>query len=248
MKRFPYSRTLPFLTAVCVLLLPCATSAQRWGANSPSPKPANGGASHSAETTYGDVTNGIRGGITVRQGGGQRGGPAISVFVTNSNPGELFQEKDHGTNWLAPFLKKVGNNDWLYYMATNSFCGPVELRDANGRNLRLLKPEVSQPDAYPARYSLSAEDANYLRRHHAYLGSGIFPLPLLGARSASELVTVDLAEYFDLRQSGEYLFTVWPKIYRRVPKSNDLCDRIDLPPVTVPINFKEWSASSPPPN
>jgi hypothetical protein len=221
------SLTLPFLAAVCALLFQCATRGE--GSNS-NPPPA--------EITYGGVTNGIRAGITVRQAAGPTGAPAISVFVTNSNPGELFQAKDYGTNWLKPFLEKVGNNDWLYYMATNSFCGPVELRDAKGRSLPLLKPEVSRPEAYPPRYSLSADNFNRLYRNRAYLGPGIFPLPLLGAHLSSELVKLDLAEHFDLKEPGDYELTVWPKIYKRISKTSDLCERIDVPPVSVTLRWE----------
>ena len=123
------------------------------------------------------------------------------------------------------------------HMATNSFCGPVELRDAKGRSLPLLKPEVSQPDAYPARYSLSDEDANFIHRHGAYLGPGIFPEPVLAVHSSSDLAKFNLEEYFDLKEPGEYLLTVWPKIYKRAAKGADVCERIDLPPVTVTIKW-----------
>jgi hypothetical protein len=189
------------------------------------------------EMTYGGVTNCICGGVTVHQGPGPNRALVISVFVTNSSPIPHFQQEEYGTNWLRPFLEKVSNNDWLYYMPTNSFCGPVELRDAHGEEVPSLKPELSEPDAYPARYSLSAENENYFRRYQAYRGPGSFPLPLLGVRSFSEMAKLSLAEYFDVKERGEYRFTVWPKMYKRMAKTNDLCERVDLPPVTVTVKW-----------
>ena len=225
MMKAIYSTTLPLLTAVCLLSFPCVTRAQRLGTN---PLPA--------EITYGSVTNGIRAGIAVPREG-QKPVEGISVFVTNSNPGEVFQVDHHGTNYLKLLLEKVGNNDWLYHMATNSFCGPIELCDVKGRTLRLLKPEVSRPEAYPPRYSISTEEVNFLHRYRAYLGPGIFPVPVFADRSFSELVKLNPTEYFDLKEPGEYRLTVWPKIYKRMSKTNDLCERIDLPPVTLAIKW-----------
>jgi hypothetical protein len=234
MKALIHSRLLLFLPGVCVLSLPCATSAQRLAAN---PVPA--------DITYGSMTNGVRGGVDVRPG--VKGGPAITVFVTNSNPGELIR-LETGISFLTNFLQKIKSPDWLYYMATNEFCGLLELRDPNGKKLPLLRPEVSRTDAYPARYSLSAENANYLRRFQVYSGSGIFPVPLLGIQSCSELAKFNVVEYFELKEAGEYRLTVRPKIYKRMSKTNDVCERIDVPPVIVTIRWAGQSASPPPHN
>lgn len=234
MKSAIYSTTVPLLTAVCLLSFPCATRAQRLAAN---PVPAI--------MTYGGVTNGIRGGVAVRPGA--KRGPEITAFVTNSNPTELLR-LETGIGFLTNFLQKIESPDWLYYMGTNDFCGPLELRDANGKELPLLRPEVSRTDAYPARYSLSAENANYLRRFQVYSGSGIFPVPLLGIQSCSDLAKFNVVEYFELKEAGEYRLTVWPKIYKRISKTNDVCERMDVPPVTVTIRWAGQSASPPPHN
>jgi hypothetical protein len=51
-----------------------------------------------------------------------------------------------------------------------------------------------------------------------------------------------LTNYFNIKKSGEYELTIWPKIYKRSAKDRDLCERIDVPPVTIPI---KWDGKSP---
>src|SRR5208283_691611 len=76
-------------------------------------------------------------------------------------------------------VDRLMKNQWPYFMATNSFCGPIELHDAAGRVLPLLKPAVSWSAAYPADYGLEAVNSNYFRQFQFYLGARIFPVPLL---------------------------------------------------------------------
>jgi hypothetical protein len=129
--------------------------------------------------------------------------------------------------------------EWPYYMATNSFPGPMELRDSEGRVVEMLKPELCSADAYPAQYNWSAEHNSVWRRTGAYLGSDIFPSIILGTSTTSEVGRFDLGNYFAIATPGEYRLTVWPKIYKRVAKTNDLCLRIDVPPVTATIKVEK---------
>jgi hypothetical protein len=50
---------------------------------------------------------------------------------------------------------------------------------------------------------------------------------------------VNLGEFFDIKQPGDYTLTVWPKIYKRSAQDKDLCERIDLPPVTATFKWPE---------
>jgi hypothetical protein len=165
-------------------------------------------------------------------------GPVVCVFVSNSNPGEIIALEDSGTNFLPTLIRKQ-ESEWLYYMGTNSFCGPIELRDTAGRILQTLDPGVSEMQSYPAHYNWTEENLRMLRRRGGYLGTGIFPNAILGISSTSELVRLDLSKYFNIEQPGEYKFTVWPKIYKRVAKTNDLCLRIDVPPVTATVKIEK---------
>ncbi len=168
--------------------------------------------------------------------------------------------------------------DWDYFMATNCFCGPVQLDDSTGAplpSLRLkasllasysgrefpLDPQVSSLNAYPETYSLNREHWRYYGRfRHGYSGPGIFPMPLFVTTPRSELVrfqispdsdskepapvpTVErrwfeLGALFDIKNAGEYKLTVWPKIYKRSATNPDICQRLDLPPVSVTINWQ----------
>lgn len=124
--------------------------------------------------------------------------------------------------------------DGRYFLATNSFCGFMELHDADGHKVRLLKPEVNNPEAYPNSYRLSLVgrlDDNPIAPHE-------IPYALSGADAN---LSFYIKDYFKIKESGEYQLTVWPKIYRRSATNHDLCERIDLPPVTIPI---KWTGNS----
>ncbi len=46
-----------------------------------------------------------------------------------------------------------------------------------------------------------------------------------------------LTDYFDIKEPGQYTFTVWPKIYKHSSTNTDICNRIDLPPVSVTFKW-----------
>lgn len=219
------------LPAHFVLFMPCSGSAQT---SNQSPQ----------VVTYGRATNGISAVTEVYSDQALGHLPEIGVFVTNANADEIYGKQDEGTNLIA-FLKKLSDNDWLYFMATNSFCGPIELRDAEGVDLTSLKPEVSSLDAYPLSYKQGTEKLNYLQRFKIYSGPGIFPIPLMETTSRSQVVRFRLGDYFTIKTPGEYKLTVWPKIYKRVATNNDTCQRIDLPPTTAIIDLKSAPRDNP---
>jgi len=105
-------------------------------------------------------------------------------------------------------LEKLRKHEMEYYMPTNCFCGPVELRDSTGRVLHELKPDlsfraaserdlppvvdVSSLAAYPATYSLEAAYGNYFRRFIFFNGLTPFPMPLFVTSPRSDLVRFQL--------------------------------------------------------
>jgi hypothetical protein len=225
--------------------------------------------------TYGEVTNGIRG--------------EIELISFQRRPTDIFVFVNHvaDTNFVRPnfyaIYDKLITNDWDYWMPTNSFCGPIELRDSTGRKLPPLKPdpsrlknykgdelpldpEVSSLASYPPTYSLQTESARHFRQFRWYSGPGIFPMVLFFTSPRSDLVRFiirdpskpkepapvptlferwfQLTDYFDIKQPGEYQLTVWPKIYKRSATNSDICERIDIPPVTVTIKWDGKSSSS----
>ncbi len=108
----------------------------------------------SSTLTYGQTTQGIRGEIEVVSN-------AMSVL-----PKEIvvWVNKVEGRNTVADKAlsrqiidQRIGENDFDYFVPANAFCGPIELQDATGRILTLLKPEVDASTAYPASYSLKEQ-------------------------------------------------------------------------------------------
>lgn len=144
--------------------------------------------------------------------------PAISPFPMTSN-----------TNGLVSDPITSG----LYFLATNSFCGFIKLRDASGQDVGLLRPEVNLPEAYPQSYNLYSA-SRFLERKFGPAPS----LPLCLCGTDSELVTFHLTKYFNIQDSGDYQLSVWPKIYKRSETNHDIVKRIDLPTVTIPIKWK----------
>jgi hypothetical protein len=118
-----------------------------------------------------------------------------------------------------------------YFMATNSFCGFVEMHNAAGDTIPLLKPEVASQEAYPASYSLKL--VSLLLANNVGRGSAL-PGVISGANAE---LSFHLTDYFKIEEPGNYQLTVWPKIYKRVSTNDDICQRIDLPPVTVTIKW-----------
>jgi len=163
----------------------------------------------------------------------------------------------------AEVSSNLHNQDWTFYLPGNCFCGPVEIRDASGVQIPLIKSNVSALTNYPASYSLKAERSDYFRRSELHFGPNVFPIPVMAFSPRSEMFRFELCtitqseeprlndpfavapesliNYFDIREPGEYTFTVWPKIYKRVSTNSDICERIDLPPVSVTFN---WDGNS----
>lgn len=257
MKLLSTFRTTLFLSGAIALFTPRALNGQN--------------TNQSSELTCGDATKGLRGEVEVVL----RQGKLTDIIVWVNHTAD--------TNPVPPddvIFGKMATKGWDYYMPTNSFCGPIELRDKDNRILPALKPNISpepggmefalNPDvsslkAYPPTYSLQTEHGHYLGRFkHGYSGPGVFPLPLFFTIPRTEMVRFQLGrdsrakgtppvaslyrrcfqlgDYFELKEPGEYKLTVWPKIYRRSATNDDICQRIDLPPVSVTIKWQGQAA------
>jgi hypothetical protein len=143
-----------------------------------------------------------------------------------------FMHFTKGTNGIGTVTTPLRNG--RFFWGTNSFCGFVELRDADGVKVRLLKPEINDPAAYPNSYRLKIVgrlDDDPVAPHE-------LPLALSGVDASQAFYIKD---YFKIKEPGDYQLTVWPKIYKRLGTNDDLCVRMDIPPVTIPIH---WAGNS----
>jgi hypothetical protein len=139
----------------------------------------------------------------------------------------------HTTNRISAQFGPDPADHWMYFMATNSFCGLIELTDQAGQKLPLLKPQVNSEAAYPASYRLRQERTTYRPRR-----SWVYPFALVPqVGTNAEMLSFKLEDYFRIQSPGEYHLTVSPKVYKRSATNNDLCERLDLSAVTVLINW-----------
>jgi len=122
-------------------------------------------------------------------------------------------------------------------------------------------PDVSSQAAYPPSYNLQTEHGRYFGRFKDfYSGNGIFPVPLFLSIPRTKLVVFkmpdlskaklstllpnmferrfQLSDFYDINEPGEYQLTVWPKIYERSSTNRDVCQRIDLPPLTTKFTLE----------
>jgi len=155
----------------------------------------------------------------------------IYFTAPNTNPAwGIYPKLTRHTNGVPNVIDP--SKSWKYFMATNSFCGLIELRDADGKKLHLLKPEVNLQKSYPISYNL--------RLMHQILDNGFstdgssLPRPLVGA---DVQLGFNLKDYFEIKNPGEYQMKVFPIIYKRSATNDDLCERVDLPPLAIPIKW-----------
>ena len=152
------------------------------------------------------------------------GGHFVSIFVH-------FRSPSTNIDYISQFaLEKY--QVAKYFNATNSFIGFIELKDSGGDKMPLLKTNVNSHVAYPNSYSL--------HQAHTDLNKGISmgpELPYSITGSDPEAGNFHLQNYFKIEKPGDYQLTVWPKIYKKSETNQDIVQRIDLPPVTIPIKW-----------
>ncbi len=195
-------------------------------------------------TIWGEATNGIAGGVF--QGDWvfvyvRRQSESLPITATN-----LFYPFFGGTNALADssFLHRLTGP--YFWGATNSFCGPIELQDVDGHKISSLKPTVSSPEFYPDNFSFTRVYENWqlqISKFKYFLS--VPPMPgdcgadfLCVSNKQYQIKSFRLTDYFKPEKAGEYKLTVWPKIYKQSETNKDLYKRIDVPPVTATIQWR----------
>jgi hypothetical protein len=174
------------------------------------------------------------------------------------NPGFYFYPL-HSSPEFAVYLRRVGSPIHVeridnitnglqlaphYLGPTNQFCGPIVLRDATGKLVPLLKPEVSSPANYPKSLSylaVNAESRKYCELTYVYPDRFYC---FLADSQIGELARFNLDDYFNMPLPGDFQLTVWPKIYEQSETNKDCYERIDLPSLNVTIH-REKKATTP---
>jgi hypothetical protein len=141
------------------------------------------------------------------------------------------------TNVDASVFQRGPGPRAIFFRSTNSFPGYVSLRDMAGNEIPLLKPQVNATNAYPATYDLR-EVSRLLMN---LIGTGP-PLPYVIGGGTADLSFL-LTDYFRPEKLGKYELTVWPMIYKRTNADSFVCHRIDLPAVTVSIDYTNISSN-----
>jgi hypothetical protein len=165
------------------------------------------------------------------------------------------------TNTLESGTNVTKYRRWQYFMATNSIYGPMILYNSNGISVPMLKPEINKLNAYPDRFFLRAMGKELDRSRYGRDR----PEPLretmnYGKYYTAFSTTINLSKIFNVKTPGEYKLKVWPKIYQCDVTNNlvnerswrayecqcvqcsatndDICERIDLEPVLIPIKWQ----------
>lgn len=191
-------------------------------------------AMHADEATRpsGPSTNGIYASAEIIgniPGSGHHIEITIHFTAPHTNPARgVFLTTGPETNGVAKVFDP--SSSWVYFAPTNSFCGLIALADDAGRKIPVLKPEVNKMEAYPRSFKLGEMRKNGI----AFWRGPALPRPLAGANVP---MGFPLEKYYKLKKNGTYQLTVWPIIYKRLSTNDDLCVRMDLAPVTIPVDF-----------
>lgn len=161
--------------------------------------------------------------------------PLIQVRVVNTNVngfygGAVREDIDDARVFLAKFFSDA----YLFFQPTNLFCGVIELQDAHGRKLPALRPDLNSPGSYPDSFSYAE-----IRTNNPYAPMH-FPVPLQSWWD--QLARFEIRDHFVVPDPGAYKLTVWAKIYQRATTNDNVCHRLDLPPVSVMVR---WGKAEP---
>ena len=200
---------------------------------------------------WGESTNGLKCGISVLNW------PDAWVFIEtplanipypNSSVVKMSQPAQEAPPVIGYWTGDSVPDSPVWIGAPSGLFGPMELRNVNGEKIPLLKPKANNPEEYPEilRWSI-------LRPQFGGIGHGGPNTPHIGqwqgfqkyrdVQQAGGMLR-NLASFFEVKETGEYQLTLWPKIYKRSEQPNedhDIFQRIDLPPVTIPIRWNDNS-------
>ena len=192
--------------------------------NLPAPIP---GYLRSDHWNWGKSTNGVFGEAMVFWDSDHNMLPGVKVSIVNSNaPFAMNSNVD-----LLTAMELAFSNSSLYFAPTNLFCGPVELRNAEGRRIPTTRPDLTLAAAYPRCISL-----RLAKSQKPTSGGRILPGQLLSWHA--QLARFPLNDLFRLEENGVYTLTIWPKVYQRAATNVDECCRLDLPPVSVCFEWR----------
>ncbi len=189
---------------------------------------------------FGNATNGLRGEVQVlRLGDNSRPEVAVYVSLLTNVRDQILREDFTSTN-----RHHDASQTPLFLAAPGGFCGPVELHNAARKEIPSLKSEITSLKAYPENIRWSVLYSNEMRQlkvSHVVPGDiGLFSTRFKTVTMTRQIGLFKVENYFQVKESGEYQLTVWPKIYQRTENDKDIYQRIDLPPVTATI---KWGAS-----
>jgi len=119
---------------------------------------------------------------------------------------------------------------------TNWFCGPVELINEKGEKVPPLRQELVSSATYPDRFNYEEVFKLEIMRPAV---SHIIPAMRIDFKKERPtlFLTFYLTNVFQLMEAGRYQITVHPKIYQRSKSDPEIYERVDLSPVTCPIDF-----------
>lgn len=122
----------------------------------------------------------------------------------------------------------------FYFEALNGCFGTFEMWNNKGQPVQKILPQNAQATNFPSLFRFSTVFESEFAPKPGISGGPPWPTPLL-MTGRSQLANFDLDAWFALTNSGEYRLKVSPIIYRRSAQDLDLCERVDLPPVTIDI-------------
>ena len=188
---------------------------------------------------WGAPTNGIVAGLCIERTPPMADRIRVRVYLReafgeNETPPHLYSEPAGANSGPTAYFGAMKPNAEQpgqfgeYFEPTNGFCGSIELRSSAGTEIPLRNPTAFSNQVYSTSFRLG--QLGYESPFNVKLAKPLlWRLPLLG--------TYDLQNLFDLKEPGEYRLTILPKVYKRVKEDDDLCKRIDLPPLTVTVRF-----------
>lgn len=190
------------------------------------------------DIVWGVETNGLKAGISLRWW------PSVYLFLQNSstNVASILTHPQKANSTVSnpsdgPEYYNPDPPVWLG--ATDGFLGPMELRDASGIKVPLLRTGVNDLGAYPdsLRWSILESQMSHVTFNQLEMNIAINVEPAGSVKNPARAY-FQVKDYFHVRETGEYQLTVWPKIYKRSENTDtnrDIFRRIDIPPVTVTV-------------
>ena len=204
--------------------------------NPPPPRP---------DVKWGEATNGLRCGISSLYSWVFIETPLTNIPYPNSSlvmTNALTQRPPRVIGY-GPGDSNPDSPVWIG--SPNGFFGPMELRNANGEKMPLLKPEANNPSYYPEflRWSILRPQMSggvaLGNPNGPHVGQWQEFQRYRDVQQAGGMLR-NLKSIFEVKEPGEYQLTLWPKIYKRSEKpdeDHDIYQLINVPPVTVTIKW-----------